>query len=85
MEHKSKMFDLVIENQRGRSHMTSARFCQIPKVEDMSLNLMKDIVVNLTDQELSKGQIFAFYLFHKFAPSPSLPDLSQFQNDILES
>ena len=48
----------------------------------MSLDLMKDTVVNLTDKELSKKQLFAFYLSHKFAPTPSLPDLSQFENDL---
>ena len=55
---------------------------QIPKVEDMSLDLMKDTVVNLTDKELSKEQLFAFYLSRKFAPTPSLPDLSRFENDL---
>ena len=65
--------------QRHRRDSTKGN---IPKVEDITLDLMKDTVVNLTDKELTKEQLYAFYLSHKFAPTPSLPDLSCFENDL---
>ena len=71
-----------IPRKPAQHHRRDSAKGQIPKAEDMSLDLMKDTVVNVTDKELSKKQLFAFYLSHKFAPTPSLPDLSQFENDL---
>ena len=43
---------------------------------------MKDTVVNLPDKELTKEQLYALYLSHKFAPTPSVPDLLCFENGL---
>jgi len=54
----------------------------LPKVEDLSMDNMSRTVVNLTDKELTKEQLYVFFLSHKFAPTPPLPDLSRFENDL---
>ena len=66
----------------SQRHRRDSAKGQIPKVEDMSLDLMENTVVNLTDKVLTKEQLFVFYLSHKFAPTPPLPDLSKFENDL---
>ena len=54
----------------------------LPSVEDLSMDNMSRTVVNLTDKTLSKEQLYVFFLSHKFAPTPPLPDLSRFENDL---
>ena len=54
----------------------------LPRVEDLSMDNMSRTVFNLTDKELTKEQLYVFFLSHKFAPTPPLPDLSGFENDL---
>ena len=38
---------------------------------------MSRTVVNLTDKELTKEQLYVFFLSHKFAPTPPPPTRSK--------
>ena len=54
----------------------------LPKVEEMSLERLKDTVINLSDVNLTKEQLYLFYLSQSFAPTPGLPNLSTFEKDL---
>lgn len=43
---------------------------------------LENTVINLTDLQLTPEQLYIFYLSHSFAPTPPLPNLSRFQEDL---
>ena len=43
---------------------------------------MKDTVINLTDIQLTKPQLYIFYLSQSFSPTPKMPNLSIFERDL---
>ena len=55
----------------------------LPRIIDMNEGNMKRTVVNLTPYQLTPAQLYIiFYLSHSFAPMPTLPNLSVFEQDL---
>ena len=58
----------------------------IPQITTISEENLKSCVINLSTKvtEISQHQLYLFYLGKSFAPTPPLPDYSQFRLDILQ-
>ena len=54
----------------------------VPTIDDITEEKMKDTVINLTNFQLTKPQLYIFYLSQSFAPTPKLPNLSIFERDL---
>ena len=48
----------------------------------MTVESMSRTVINLTSLELTPHQLYIFYLSHSFAPTPPLPNMSNFEKDL---
>ena len=57
---------------------------EVLKVEEIPEPKLKETVINLSDKiaDLTPHQLYLFYLGESFAPTPLLPDYSQFRLDI---
>ena len=54
----------------------------VPTIDDITEEKMKDTVINLTNFQLTKPQLYIFYLSQSFTPTPKLPNLSIFERDL---
>ena len=54
----------------------------LPSVSELSLDSTNNTVINLTDRVLTPAQLYVLWLSHSFAPTPSLPSISQFEADL---
>ena len=54
----------------------------VPSIDEITEERMKDTVINLTDLQLKKPQLYIFYLSQSFAPTPKLPNLAVFEKDL---
>ena len=54
----------------------------VPSIDEITEERMKDTVINLTDLQLTKPQLYIFYLSQSFAPTPKLPNLTVFEKDL---
>lgn len=74
--------------KRKRSRLISCKFkrksikCTLTPKEDIPMEVLQKSVINLTDKELTRDQLYVFNLGESFAPTPKLPNIMQFNDDI---
>ena len=79
---KRKKKQLHCSRKRRRTEVKGI----VPAISNIPEEQLKNCVINLSSkiEEVSPHQLYLFYLGKKFAPTPPLPDYSQFRLDILQ-
>ena len=68
--------------QSSHKHKRSLVKSKLPNKDQIPLETLKKSVINLSDRELTKDHLYVFHLGDSFAPTPKLPDLMKFNDDL---
>ena len=58
--------------------------CLLPSRETIPMETLEKSVINLSDKVLTREQLYVFYMGEGFAPTPGLPNIMKFNDDMIK-
>ena len=69
---------------QSNKHKRTQVKCVLPPKESIPMETLQKSVINLSNKVLTRDHLYVFYLGDSYAPTPQLPDLMKFNDDVIK-
>ena len=69
---------------QSEKHKRTQVKCVLPPKESIPMETLQKSVINLSSKVLTRDHLYVFYLGDSFAPTPKLPNLMKFNDDVIK-